>query len=275
MTILHKSVIIDSSNVNGEKMIGIDLNGLITYKHASFRIFKEKEHHSTRFCKDNVLLLVFEGVLRFSEDYEEFEVRAGEYYIQKKNTYQDGMIVSDQPKYLYVHFDAEWADNNDVLPKRGFFDFSLLSGLMERIDETAHRDPLYSEMQYLVLKLLLILKTPPAINTTAQLISEYLENNIATVSSLSDICREFHYSKNYIIRIFKKEFGVSPIQYVNDAKIKRAMYLLETTSRPVKEITEECGYSDYPYFYKRFVRKTGLSPLRWRRQIQENPLSDR
>ena len=66
-------------------MIGIDLDRVITYKHASLRFFKEKEHHITRLCEDNVLLLVFEGVLRFSENEEEIEVSAGEYYIQKKN----------------------------------------------------------------------------------------------------------------------------------------------------------------------------------------------
>jgi AraC-like DNA-binding protein len=69
-----------------------------------------------------------------------------------------------------------------------------------------------------------------------------------------DLCDKFHYSKNYIIRIFNKELGVSPIQYINHEKIKRAMYLLETTSKPIGEIAIECGYSDYPYFYKKFVQ---------------------
>jgi YesN/AraC family two-component response regulator len=32
-------------------------------------------------------------------------------------------------------------------------------------------------------------------------------------------------------------------------KIKKAMYLLETTSKPITAISEECGYFDYPYFY--------------------------
>ena len=253
-------------------MIGIDLNKDITYRHASFRFFEKKEHHITRFCKENVLLLVFEGVLRFSENEEEIEVHAGEYYIQKKNVYQAGRLASDAPKYLYVHFDADWTSGSDALPYKGNFDFSRLSGLMERMDTAAHQNRFYSEKQYLLLKLLLTLKEPPAVNRTARLLSEYIEKNLVTISSLSDLCNAFHYSKNYIIRIFNKEFGVSPIRYINNAKIQRAMYLLETTSKSIGEIAAECGYADYPYFYKRFVQSTGMSPLEWRKQMQENPV---
>ena len=65
-------------------MAGIDLNKNVVYKFASFRYFEKMEHHINRFCKDNVLLLVFDGVLRFSENGEETEVRAGEYYVQKR-----------------------------------------------------------------------------------------------------------------------------------------------------------------------------------------------
>jgi AraC-like DNA-binding protein len=256
-------------------MAGIDLNKNVVYKFASFRYFEKMEHHINRFCKDNVLLLVFDGVLRFSENGMEKEVRAGEYYVQKKNVYQAGEIASDEPKYFYVHFDAEWSECEDAFPLKGKFKLTELSDLMKKMDSAAHGESTHTERQYLFLKLILMLNEKPFTNHTATQLSDYIEKNLGKISSLSDICEAFHYSKNYIIRIFKKEFGVSPIQYVNDAKIKRAMYLLETTSRPVKEITEECGYSDYPYFYKRFVRKTGLSPLRWRRQIQENPLSDR
>ena len=52
----------------GDCMKGIDLNKQIIYLHSSLRFFDKKEHHINRFCEENVLLLVYEGVLRFSED---------------------------------------------------------------------------------------------------------------------------------------------------------------------------------------------------------------
>ncbi len=252
--------------------MGIDLSQPVFFKHASLRFFEKNEHHVTRFCRDNVLLLVYDGVLRFSEDGERREVCAGEYYIQRKSCHQAGELASNAPKYLYVHFDAEWTDAPHALSHTGVFDHASLAVLMNRIDTASHEQALYSELQYLFLKLLLSLRVKPGKTPVAQKLSEYIESNIENISSLSDICREFNYSKNYVIRIFNRELGTSPFQYINDVKIKRAMYLLETTSRPIEEVARECGYADYAYFYKRFVKKTGFSPAKWRKQIQHNPL---
>ena len=252
-------------------MYGIDLNSPLHYEFASFRFFEKKEHHIERFCSVNVLLMVYRGVLRFSEDGEQVEVHAGEYYIQKKNRYQAGEVASDAPHYLFVHFQGEWSDQPGALPCRGSFDHAKLSELMQRIDTASHQKYTYAEQQYLFHKLLLSLRQKAPSNTLSDRLSKYVEENIASITSLSDLCEAFHYSKNYVERVFQREFGVTPIQYINDVKIKRAMYLLETTSKPITVISEECGYVDYPYFFKRFVQKTGVSPSEWRKSIQSNP----
>jgi len=80
------------------------LNKPITFMHSSLRFFSENEHHVTRFCEDDVLLMVFEGVLRFTEGDVFYEIYPGEYHIQKNHTFQTGEEASDSPKYLYVHF---------------------------------------------------------------------------------------------------------------------------------------------------------------------------
>lgn len=254
-------------------MRGLDLDQAIRCKCASFRYFEKHEHHVTRFCKDNVLLLVFDGTLRFSENGEQVEVRGGEYYIQQKNGYQGGELASDAPSYFYVHFDAEWKMNDSLLPYRGGFDHSLLSNVMERLDRASHAGELQIEQQYLFLKILMALREQKKQGGVAREIADYMAQNLKTISSLSELCAEFHYSKNYIIRLFNDEFGVTPIQYLNSLKIKQSMYLLESTSMPVLKIAEECGYSDYTNFYKRFIQKTGNSPLKWRETVHNNPAS--
>ena len=139
-------------------MKGLNLDQAIQFKCASFRYFEKHEHHVTRFCKDNVLLLVFEGTLRFSENGEQVEVSGGEYYIQQKNGYQGGELASDAPSYFYVHFDAEWDTEGSLLPYRGYFDHSFLAELMEMLDRASHTGELYIERQYLFLKLLMSLR---------------------------------------------------------------------------------------------------------------------
>ena len=256
----------------GEKvMLGIDLRKPVLCKYASFRFFEEKEHHITRFCTDNVLLLVFAGVLRFSEDGEEREVRAGEYYVQRKNRYQEGRVASDAPQYLYAHFEGEWSDAPDALAAGGHFDPELLTETMTRLDNASHQRAPYVELQYWFLRLLLSLSRKPERTPMAEAMADYVEKNLHRISSLAELSKEFHYSKNYIIRIFRREFGMSPVQYINEMKLKHAMYLLETTSKPLCEVASACGYADYPYFYKRFVQKNGISPFQWRKQMQEDP----
>ena len=252
-------------------MQGLDLNAPITYKHASLRFFEKNEYHVERFSRDNVLLLVFDGVLRFSEDGEEREIGAGEYYIQKKDCYQSAERPSDSPKYLYIHFDGEWTDSPDALSPRGRFDTELFSDIIRRIDNAAHGSFSYSEREYLFLKLLLLLGKKEKKSAIGQRLADYIEKNIAT-ASLTALCETFHYSKNYVIRLFGREFGTSAVKYINGERIKRASYLLETTSKPIGEIAAECGFSDYPYFYKLFVKTVGESPQLWRKRMQEDPL---
>ncbi len=175
------------------------------------------------------------------------------------------------PKYLYVHFDGEWCEADGALAYRGEFDKDRLSELAERIDKASHGGGSFVENQYLFLKLLLSLRPIAPRSEVAGRIEKYVDGNLSKISSLDELVYELHYSKNYVIRLFKKEFGKTPFQYINDKRLSRAKYLLETTSRTLLEIAGECGFSDYPYFYKCFVKSTGLSPTAWRRKIQTEP----
>ena len=147
----------------------------------------------------------------------------------------------------------------------------VADALMEELDAASHEGQSYSEQQYLFLKLLLSLRSRSAEPSAARRLADYVEQNIEKITSLSDLCDALHYSKNYVIRLFKRELGASPFQYVNEARLRRASYLLETTSRPLAEIARACGYSDYAYFYKRFLRAKGESPSQWRKRMHREP----
>ena len=121
-------------------MYGIDLNKEIKYKFASLRYFDENEHHINRVCKDDVLLLVFDGVLRFSEDGELYEIHPGEYHIQKQGSLQEGVIASDSPKYLYVHFYAQWTQDS-IIGKNGTFDYEYLKNEIEQMNSLVCTGP--------------------------------------------------------------------------------------------------------------------------------------
>lgn len=246
-------------------MLGINLNKPIQYSHSSLRFFNQGESHLTRLCQDDVLLLVFDGVLRFTENGTAYEIYPGQYHIQQHGSYQSGDQPSDAPKYLYVHFLSEWTEAADALPRSGFFDIDAFRPLMESLDSFAHSHAPYILQTELFYRLLCRLyQTVP--KTKPSPFAAYVEQHYREPISLEQLCQEFHYSKNQIIHAFRKTFDMTPVTYINHVRLKKAEYLIEVTSDRLEDISATCGFQNYSHFYKQFIRKNGLSPEQWRMQ---------
>ncbi len=253
-------------------MSGIDMNKPVIFLHSSMRYFREGERHMTRTNPDEVILLVYDGILRFSEDNVEYEVHPGSFHIQKKNTYQCGPIISDSPQYLYVHFLAEWTDDKvNMIPKRGKFDVQSMMPLMVELDRMSHSECTVTERASKFLELLTALYKGNASVTNAGKIAEFISRRYLRGVTLDDISEEFHFSKNHIINIFKSEYGMTPFDYINNLRIKKAEWLLEATTKTALEISAECGFNNYSHFYKSFASVNGVSPTEWREQKRLKP----
>lgn len=250
-------------------MQGIDLNQPIIYKHSSMRFFKEGEYHITRYCKTDVLLLVFDGVLSFSEDGVEYKLKKGDYHIQKAGSYQTANLPSQSPKYLYVHFFAHWDEKESCLSKNGVFDHPSLQSLMEKLDMSTGEELTLTEINAVFYQILSSLYRLKEKTTTADMIARYLTENMQKGVCLEELAERFHFSKNHIINIFKSNYGVTPFEYMNNQRIKKAKRLMEVTSLSAECIAYECGFGDYSHFYKLFKSIQGISPVKWRKAKRE------
>lgn len=72
-------------------------------------------------------------------------------------------------------------------------------------------------------------------------------------------------SKNYFSYLFKKELGISFVEYLNQVRVEAAKKLLDTTDEKTYEISEKVGYSDYKYFSSVFKKITGVSPAQYKK----------
>jgi len=248
----------------GDYMRGINLNKPIIYKYASLRFFEKNEYHINRVCNDDVLLLVYEGVLRFLENGKEYEVTAGHYHIQQHGSKQIGHLPSDSPKYLYVHFWGEWADNADSLNYCGEFDYILFKNLLEKMDRISHENHTQTEQVAVFFDILSILYRNQLSIIKGNDMAKYMQDHFNEKITLEILSEKFNYSKNQIINIFKKDFSQTPIYYLNKIRIQKALYLLEVTSNTTESIAEDCGFQNYSHFYRLFVRENGVSPTEWR-----------
>lgn len=95
-------------------------------------------------------------------------------------------------------------------------------------------------------------------------IHSHLDNDV-DLDELADVAC---ITKPYLIRLFKREFGTSPIQYINRKKVERAQLLLFTSNMAVKEVAYTLGYNDHSYFIRLFHKLTGLTPLEYRTRLK-------
>ena len=98
---------------------------------------------------------------------------------------------------------------------------------------------------------------------TRQFIQEHYNEDL----TLSDIASEMNFSIYYLSHIFKKEMGISPIQYLTIQRIERAKELLANTNLTVSAVAEEVGYDNANYFNLLFKKCVGTTPGAFRKNF--------
>lgn len=98
---------------------------------------------------------------------------------------------------------------------------------------------------------------------------EYLDKNFTESINLDDLAERFYISKFYLTREFKKEFGITIIQYIINKRIEYAKELLTFTDKTIEEISEICGFHDQCYFSKQFKKAENVTCLSYRKRNRQ------
>ncbi|MBE5960644.1 MAG: AraC family transcriptional regulator [Lachnospiraceae bacterium] len=92
----------------------------------------------------------------------------------------------------------------------------------------------------------------------------YIAAHLTEELSLSDLASHAALSPYYFLRLFKKQTGLTPHNYILTARIDMAKYLLKTSSLPIKEIAFRSGFTTESAFCNSFYKKTSLTPSAYR-----------
>ena len=94
----------------------------------------------------------------------------------------------------------------------------------------------------------------------------YIQENYKEKIYIRDLAGLIGMNEQYFCRFFKKVIGRSPMEYVNEYRIKKAMHYLKESDLTVTEICLECGYNNLGNFLREFRKYTSTTPLQYRKR---------
>lgn len=104
--------------------------------------------------------------------------------------------------------------------------------------------------------------------TVGQLVKDYVKRNLSRKITLADLSLQTHCSTVTLTEHFRREFGMSVMEYVMIKRMLLAEELLSNSRLSVAEISGRCGFCDAEYFSKCFKRFRGVSPAKFRKQCK-------
>lgn len=169
----------------------------------------------------------------------------------------DLMISRDQNIYC-AGGGLAWFDLGLHLIER-FYGFEVAMQSAKSFVIDYRRD---SQLSYSLLKI-----GQPHHDELVQNVQNWLEQHFHESFSLDDIATRFNVTTRTLIRHFKQALDLPPNQYLQAIRIEAARKRLEETDQAVDVIMQNIGYQDPSSFRRLFHRKTGLTPLEYRRRF--------
>ena len=150
------------------------------------------------------------------------------------------LICRDTPKNLFDI--CEELRRATLIPGAGFRRLSLVAQILDFVFRTVDRTNLGRLGSAL----------------------EYINNHYTEEIEVSELAERCFMSEAHLFRLFKKDVGMSPIEYKNHLRIRKAETLLLDPDLGIGEIAALLGFENACYFSRLFKNQTGISPMRYR-----------
>lgn len=101
-------------------------------------------------------------------------------------------------------------------------------------------------------------------------VCSYINTHMSSALSVPQLAESACMSESHFLRIFKREMGMTPAQYIIKCRIQNAQLFLLVRNEPVKNIAASVGFFDASHFVKTFKKITGMTP----QEFRNRPLPD-
>jgi len=108
------------------------------------------------------------------------------------------------------------------------------------------------------------------LDKAVKLTKEYMEQKYSGNITRKRLAEIAGVSTDYYSRIFKRETGKSPMEYLTDIRIKKAEQLLILSDEKLSTVAHKVGFNDEFYFSRKFKAIKGCSPAIYIRKIKSS-----
>lgn len=88
----------------------------------------------------------------------------------------------------------------------------------------------------------------------------YIHEHLTEKIAVDALSRKAYLSRNVFFKWFREQFGITPLDYINNERIKLAKQLLAKPNHKVNTVSSMCGFSDVNYFVRLFKKSEGITP---------------
>ena len=110
--------------------------------------------------------------------------------------------------------------------------------------------------------------------STMERVVQYICSNYNHELRLEQLATIFGYNSAYLGKVFHQYTGENFNNYLDRIRITEAKRLLSLDEYKVYEVAEMVGYTNINYFHNKFKKYVGMSPLNFKRQCKNEPLTD-
>lgn len=139
------------------------------------------------------------------------------------------------------------------------------------LKNTGYEDVCQAYMEILIIRLMraIAISTQPESGTDSGcrqciIVKRYIDQHFKEPLTLDQLSEAAHMNKYYLSHAFKREYGISPINYLIFRRIEESKNLLAETDLSISQIALILGFSSSSYFSQVFHKSQGISPMEFR-----------